>query len=84
MPVNAPDASQFTRLKKLSAAQAQTPQNSVKPLSHLYQPYIRTAGVTDFLASTAGNRVFSFFSRPSPTTKNLSQVVSYIPTKYIR
>ena len=46
-----PDASAFTRQQKLSSHQAQTPTNTVKPLSHLYQPIIKTSGLRDFLPS---------------------------------
>jgi hypothetical protein len=84
MPISTPDASQFTRLKKLSAAQAQTPTNTVEPLTHLYQPFIRSAGVTDFLSSTALNKVYGPRLRTLPTTKNLSQTVGYIRAKYTR
>ena len=52
-----PDASAFTRQKKLSSHQAQTPTNTVKPLSHLYQPIIRTSGLTDFLPSFSNKNI---------------------------
>ena len=84
MPVSTPDASAFTRMKKLSSGQAQTQQNTVKPLSHIYQPFIRTAGVRDFLSSTAANNIFISLTRQLPTTKNLSQRVGYIAAKYTR
>jgi hypothetical protein len=84
MPVSTPDASAFTRLKKLSAGSSQTPQNTVKPLSHLYQPFIRTAGVTDFLSSTTGNKTIPAFIRQLPTTKVMTNRVTYIAAKYIR
>lgn len=84
MPISTPDASQFTRLKKLSSGQSQTPQNTVKPLSHLYQPFIRTAGVSDFLSSTNANKVIPAFIRPLPTTKSTTARVGYIAAKYIR
>lgn len=84
MPVNAPDASAFTRLKKLSSAQAQTPQNTVKPLSHLYQPIIPTAGVREFLWTTATNKTIATFRRQLPTTKVMTNRVAYIAPKYTR
>jgi hypothetical protein len=84
MPVNAPDASAFTRLKKLSSAQAQTPQNTVKPLSHLYQPIIPTAGVREFLWTTATNKTIATFTRQLPTTKVMTNRVVYIAPKYTR
>jgi hypothetical protein len=84
MPVNAPDASAFTRLKKLSSAQAQTPNNTVKPLSHLYQPFIKTAGVSEFLWATATNKTIATFKRQLPTTKVMTNNVVYIAPKYTR
>lgn len=84
MPISTPDASSFTRLKKLSSAQAQTPQNTVKPLSHLYQRVIPSAGVTDFLSSTVGNKSVPAFIRQLPTTKSMTNRVTYIPAKYTR
>ena len=84
MPLSTPDASAFTRLKKLSSAQAQTRENTVKPLSHLYQPYIPTAGVRDFLSSTAQNGIYSGFTRQLPTTKSMTNRVGYIAAKYTR
>lgn len=84
MPISTPDASAFTRLKKLSSAQAQTPQNTIKPLTHLYQPYIPTAGVNDFLSSTNQNKLFVPFLRQLPTTRNLNNRVVYIRTPYTR
>ena len=84
MPITTPDASAFTRLKKLSSAQAQTPQNTIKPLTHLYQPYIPTAGVTDFLSSTNQNKSVPAFLRQLPTTRSLTNRVVYIRTPYIR
>ncbi len=84
MPISTPDASAFTRLKKLSSAQAQTPQNTVKPLSHLYQPFIPTAGVRDFLSSTTQNKAIPAFTRQLPTTRPMNNNVAYIAAKYIR
>lgn len=84
MPISTPDASAFTRLKKLSSAQAQTPQNTVKPLTHLFQTYIPTAGVTDFLSSTNQNKSVPAFLRQLPTTRSLNNNVTYIRTPYIR
>lgn len=84
MPVSTPDASAFTRLKKLSSAQAQTRENTVKPLSHLYQPFIPTAGVQDFLSSAASNNKFTSFIRQLPTTKVMTNNVGYIAAKYTR
>ena len=84
MPISTPDASAFTRLKKLSSAQAQTPQNTVKPLTHLYQPFIPTAGVRDFLSSTTQNKAIPAFIRQLPTTKRMNNNVTYISAKYIR
>lgn len=84
MPISTPDASQFTRLKKLSSAQAQTPQNSVKVLTHLYMPFIRTAGVTDFLSSTVTNKITVPRLRPLAAAKSLSQIVAYNRPQYIR
>lgn len=84
MPVNAPDASAFTRLKKLSSAQAQAQQNNVKPLSHLYQPFIKTAGSTDFLWTTATDKTIATFTRQLPTTKVMTNRVAYIAPKYTR
>ena len=84
MPISTPDASAFTRLKKLSSAQAQTPENTIKPLTHLYQPYIPTAGVNDFLSSTNQNKVVPAFLRQLPTTRSLNNNVTYIRTPYIR
>ena len=84
MPISTPDASAFTTLKKLSSAQAQTPQNTVKPLTHLYQRVIPTAGVTDFLSSTVQNKSVPAFIRQLPTTKALTNNVAYIRTLYTR
>jgi hypothetical protein len=84
MPVSTPDASAFTRLKKLSAGQAQTPKNTVEPLTHLYQPFIRSAGVMDFLSSTNQNKIYTGFTRQLPTTKVMTNNVGYIRAKYTR
>lgn len=77
MPI-VPDASAFTQKKRLSAFQAQTPQNTVKPLTHLYQPMIRTAGVTDFLVSDSINKLTAPTLRQIPTTKSMTNRVTYI------
>ena len=77
MPVSTPDASAFTRLKKLSSAQAQTRENTVKP-------FIPTAGVQDFLSSAASNNKFTSFIRQLPTTKVMTNNVGYIAAKYTR
>jgi len=77
-----PDASAFTRQSKLRAFQAQTPQNTVKPLSHLYQPIIATSGLADFLPSFS-NKVMSPYTRALPWART-SQNVTYIDNKRIR
>jgi hypothetical protein len=84
MPVNAPDASAFTRLKKLSSAQAKPSDNSVKPLSHSYQPTVSTSGVRDFLWTTDVNKTIPVFTRQLPTTKVMTNRVVYIAPKYTR
>jgi len=77
-----PDASAFTRQKKLASHQAQTTTNTVKPLTHLYQPIIRTSGLTDFLPSFA-NKVMSPYTRSLPWSRT-SQNVTYLSKKTIK
>ena len=84
MPVNAPDASAFTRFKKLSSAQAKPSDNNVKPLSHSYQPIIRASGAREFLWTTATNKTIATFKRQLPTTKVMTNNVVYIAPKYTR
>lgn len=79
MPI-VPDASAFTQKKRMVAHQAQTPQNSVKPLTHLYAPMIRTAGVTDFLRSDTIKNTRVLKSQ-IPTTKVMTNNVTYIAHK---
>jgi len=76
-----PDASAFTRQKKLGSHQAQTPTNTVKPLTHLYQPIIRTSGLTDFLPSFS-NKVVSPYTRSLPWART-SQNITYIANKRV-
>ena len=76
-----PDASAFTNQKKLGAHQAQTPTNTVKPLTHLYQPIIRTSGLTDFLPSFS-NKVVRPFTRSLPWART-SQNITYIANKRV-
>ena len=84
MPVNAPDASAFTRFKKLSSAQAKPSDNNVKPLSHSYQPTVTTSGAREFLWTTATNKTIATFRRQLPTTKVMTNNVVYIAPKYTR
>jgi hypothetical protein len=56
----------------------------VKPLSHLYQPFIKTAGVSEFLWTTATNKTIATFKRQLPTTKVMTNNVVYIAPKYTR
>lgn len=77
-----PDASAFTRQKKLSSHQAQTPENTVKPLTHLYQPIIRTSGLQDFLPSF-GNKVMSPKTGFLPYSR-ARQNVTYLSKKTIK
>ena len=76
-----PDASAFTQQKKLGAHQAQTPANTVKPLTHLYQPIITTSGLRDFLPSFS-NKVMSPKTPTLPWART-SQNVAYIAKKRI-
>ena len=76
-----PDASAFTNQKKLVAHQAQTPQNTVKPLTHLYQPIITTSGLRDFLPSFS-NKFMSPRTGALPWART-SQNVAYIAKKRI-
>lgn len=46
-----PDASAFTRQRKLRAVSAQSRTSNQKVVTHLYQYVPTTAGVTDFLPS---------------------------------
>ena len=64
-----PDASAFTRQSKLRAFQSQTRDNNVKVLTHLYQPIIRTSGLTDFLPSFS-NKVMSLRTGSLPWSKS--------------
>lgn len=77
-----PDASAFTRQSKLRAFQAQTPQNTVKVMSHLYQPIIRTSGLADFLPSFS-NKVVRPYTRNLPWART-SHNITYIDNKRIR
>jgi hypothetical protein len=78
-----PDASAFTRQSKLRAFQGQTRDNNVKVLSHLYQPIIRTSGLTDFLPSFS-NKVVAPTLRPLPWSKSAQGPnVAYIDKKRI-
>ena len=83
MPI-VPDASAFTQQKRMSAHQAQTPSNTVKPFTHLYKPMIRTAGVTDFLVSNAQNKLYAPVKRQVPTTKVMTNNVTYLAYKRVR
>ena len=76
-----PDASAFTQQKKMVAHQAQTPTNTVKPLTHLYQPIIRTSGLTDFLPSFS-NKFMSPKTGALPWSRT-SQNIAYIANKRI-
>ena len=77
-----PDASAFTNQKKLGAHQAQTPANTVKPLSHLYQPIIRSSGLQDFLPSFS-NKVVRPLTRALPYSRG-AQNLTYIDNKRVR
>jgi len=79
-----PDASAFTQKKRLMAFQAQTPSNTVKPLSHLYQPMIRTAGVSEFLVSDQRVKNTLIRTLQVPTTKIMTNNVAYIADKRLR
>ena len=76
-----PDASAFTRQQKLEAHQSQTPANTVKPLTHLYQPIIRTSALRDFLPSFS-NKVVSPKTGSLPWSRTI-QNVTYIDKKRI-
>ena len=82
MPI-VPDASAFTQKRRMVAHQAQTPQNTVKPLTHLYAPMIRTAGVTDFLITDSIKNTRPF-KLQLPTTKIMTNRVTYLAAKYTR
>ena len=77
-----PDASAFTRQKKLRAFQGQTRDNNVKVFTHLYQPIIRTSGLPDFLPSFT-NKVVAPTKRALPWSRAI-QSVTYIPAQRIR
>jgi hypothetical protein len=76
MPI-VPDASAFTQKRRLAAHQAQTPTNSVKPLTHLYAPMIRTAGVTEFLISDGPKSTTTRLAQ-TPTTKVMTNNTTYL------
>jgi hypothetical protein len=78
-----PDASAFTQKKRLMAFQAQTPLNTVKPLTHLYQPMIRTAGVSEFLPTDQAVKNTLIRKLQIPTTKVMTNNVVYIADKGI-
>jgi hypothetical protein len=79
-----PDASAFTQKKRLMAFQAQTPSNTVKPMSHLYQPMIRTAGVSEFLVSDQRIKNTQIGKLQIPTTKVMTNNVVYLADKRLR
>ena len=56
------DASQFTRMRKLQAAQARVPGISNKIITHLSQPLYTATGLSVFLPS-AGKSSFAPFNR---------------------
>lgn len=78
-----PDASAFTRQKKLNAIQ-ERPVNSVKYLTHLYTYVPPSSALVDFLPSFTNKtaRPFTTALEGIPPAKKLGYI--YVAPKYIR
>lgn len=83
-----PDASAFTRQKKLVALAARgknAENNGIKPLSHLYEYVPQTAAVQDFLPSFT-NKVVTVYTqtRVNTTQRPVKTGLTYYRPHYIR
>lgn len=76
-------ASQFTQFKRTSAYQNQKRDGGIKVITHLYQPYVTTTGLLDFLHNpVAPDRPHNGFYKTTALKSN--QNYSYAAPKYIK
>lgn len=67
-----PDASQYTSLRKYAAIDAR-PENSIKRITHLYQPVPSVRQPLDFLASFSNKNAYPYTFIPSNYQYNLAK-----------
>ena len=76
-------ASQYTQYVRSNAYQAQKRDGGVKMITHLYQPYVTTTGLSDFLTNpNTPDRHYAGFYKTTAMKGN--QNYSYAAAKYIR